>query len=69
MLFRSGMILAVPIGIIIVNMNEAGLFDTPKLSFKILIANLNQYRKLDEIDLMILKKDSNSAVDKDIDIK
>ena len=64
-----GMILAVPIGIIIVNMNEAGLFDTPKLSFKILIANLNQYRKLDEIDLMILKKDSNSAVDKDIDIK
>ena len=64
-----GMILAVPIGIIIVNMNKAGLFDTPKLSFKILIANLNQYRKLDEIDLMILKKDSNSAVDKDIDIK
>lgn len=64
-----GMILAVPIGIIIVNMNEAGLFDTPKLSFKILIANLNQYRKLDEIDLMILKKDSNSAIDKDVDIK
>lgn len=58
-----GMILAVPIGIIIVNMYEAGLFDTQKLSLKILLINLNRYRKLDEVDLMILKKD------KDIDIK
>lgn len=52
-----GMILAVPIGIIIVNMYEAGLFDTPKLSLKILLANLNQYRKLDESDLKVLNKD------------
>lgn len=52
-----GMILAVPIGIIIVNMYEAGLFDTPKLSLKILLANLNQYRKLDESDLEVLNKD------------
>lgn len=54
-----GMILAVPIGIILVNMNDAGLFDTPKHSLKILIANLNQYRKLDETDMMILKKDKS----------
>ena len=52
-----GMILAVPIGIIVVNMYEAGLFDTPKLSLKILLANLNQYRKLDENDLKVLNKD------------
>lgn len=64
-----GMILAVPIGIIIVNMYEAGLFDTPKLSLKILLINLNRYRKLDEIDLMILKKDKTEEKDKDVDIK
>lgn len=64
-----GMILAVPIGIIIVNMYEAGLFDTPKLSLKILLINLNRYRKLDEVDLMILKKDKEEEPDKDVDIK
>ncbi len=64
-----GMILAVPLGIIVVNMYEAGLFDTPKLSLKILLANLNRYRKLDEVDLMILKKDKSNEADKDIDIK
>lgn len=56
-----GMILAVPIGIIVVNMNDAGLFDTPKLSLKILLTNLNQYRKLDESDMMVLKKDKETA--------
>lgn len=59
-----GMILAVPIGIIIVNMYEAGLFDTPKLSLKILLANLNQYRKLDESDLKVLNKDKKDKKDK-----
>lgn len=46
-----GMILAVPIGIIIVNMNEAGFFNTPKLSMKLLLRNLNRYRKLDKDDI------------------
>lgn len=46
-----GMILAVPIGIIVVNMNEAGFFDTPKLSVKLLFRNLNRYRKLDKEDI------------------
>ncbi len=64
-----GMILAVPIGIILVNMYEAGLFDTPKLSLKILLINLNRYRKLDEVDLMILKTDKKEDTDKNIDIK
>lgn len=64
-----GMILAVPIGIILVNMYDAGLFDTPKQSFKILLINLNRYRKLDEEDLMILKCDKTEEKDKKIDIK
>ena len=64
-----GMILAVPIGIILVNMYEAGLFDTPKHSFKILLINLNRYRKLDEEDRMLLKKGKTEEKDKDIDIK
>ncbi len=58
-----GMIFAVPIGIIVVNMNSAGLFDTPKNSIKILLANLNRYRSLDESDLQILRssKAENAA--------
>lgn len=46
-----GMILAVPIGIIVVNMNEAGFFNTPKMSIKLLVRNLNRYRKLDKEDI------------------
>ena len=64
-----GMILAVPIGIIIVNMYEAGLFDTPKLSLKILLYNLNCYRRLNEEDLEILKTDKTEDRDIKIDIK
>lgn len=46
-----GMIVAVPIGIIVQNMNEEGLFDTTKNSLRILIAQINQFRRLDEEDL------------------
>jgi sporulation integral membrane protein YtvI len=49
-----GMLVAVPIGIIVVNMNEAGFFDTPKYSLKILIKNLNRYRRLDKDDMKTL---------------
>lgn len=53
----GGMILAVPIGILLVNMNEAGIFDTPKISIKLLIANLNEYRKLTDEDMEVLRKE------------
>lgn len=46
----GGMILAIPIGILLVNMNEAGLFDTPKTCVKLLIKNLNSYRQLTDED-------------------
>ncbi len=42
------MLIAVPLGIIIVNMNEAGFFDTPKYSIRMLVRNINDFRKLDE---------------------
>lgn len=46
-----GMILAVPIGIILQNMNEEGLFDTTKNSVRILVAGMNRFRKLEDEDL------------------
>ncbi len=46
----GGMLIAVPIGIIVVNMNEAGFFDTPKYSLKKLVHNINEFRRIDEID-------------------
>ena len=42
----GGMLVAVPIGIIVVNMNEAGFFDTPKYSIRLLVRNINQFRQL-----------------------
>lgn len=44
----GGMLIAVPLGIIVVNMNEAGFFDTPKYSIRMLIRNINDFRRLDE---------------------
>ena len=42
----GGMIIAIPIGIIIVNMNEAGIFDDVKNSFSLLVKNLNNFRRI-----------------------
>lgn len=64
----GGMILAVPIGILLVNMNEAGIFDTPKISFKLLIANLNEYRKLTDEDMEVLRKEEERGEVADSDI-
>lgn len=44
----GGMLIAVPLGIIVVNMNEAGFFDTPKYSIRLLVRNINNFRRLDE---------------------
>ena len=54
----GGMLIAVPLGIIIVNMNEAGFFDTPKYSFRILLRNLNSYRRLSEEEINEVDKKS-----------
>ena len=52
----GGMLIAVPLGIIIVNMNEAGFFDTPKYSIKLLVRNINEFRKLDEEEIRGLEE-------------
>lgn len=53
----GGMLVAVPIGIIVINMNEAGFFDTPKYSIRILVKNINNFRKLTKEDIMKLDED------------
>lgn len=49
-----GMILAVPIGIIVVNLYEEGVFETTKQSVSILVAGFNRFRKLRPEDLAIV---------------
>lgn len=51
-----GMIFAIPIGIIILNLNEAGVFDTPKNSVRLLLKKLNHFRKFDEKELASIGK-------------
>jgi len=46
-----GMILAVPVGIILQNMNEEGMFDTTKNSLRILVTGINNFRRLEDEDL------------------
>ncbi|MDE7478848.1 MAG: AI-2E family transporter, partial [Lachnospiraceae bacterium] len=53
----GGMLIAVPLGIIVVNMNEAGFFDTPKYSIKMLVRNINNFRRLDEAEIRKLDDD------------
>lgn len=51
-----GMIIAVPIGIIFINMYEEGVFDTTKNSLKILLAGINNFRRLEEEDMAGVKE-------------
>mgnify|MGYP004504946695 FL=1 len=49
-----GMILAVPLGIIIINMNQAGIFDRIKLSVRILVAGIARFCKYGGDDMEVL---------------
>ena len=51
-----GMIIAVPIGIIFANMYEEGVFDTTKNSIRILLAGINNFRRLDEKDMAVVEE-------------
>ena len=53
----GGMLVAVPIGIIVVNMNEAGFFDTPKYSIRLLVRNINQFRQLSREEIKKLDEE------------
>ncbi len=51
-----GMIIAVPIGIILITLNDAGVFETTKNSIRLLVKKINDFRRLDENDLNCLKE-------------
>lgn len=56
-----GMILAVPIGIIVVNLYEEGVFDTTKQSIQILVAGFNGFRKIRPEDTAIITEYEKEA--------
>ena len=58
-----GMILAVPIGIIIINLYEEGVFDTTKQSIQILAAGFNGFRKISPEDIEIITVYEKEAKD------
>lgn len=51
-----GMILAVPIGIILVNLYEEGVFDTTRQSLRILVAGFNHFRKIRPEDMEVVEE-------------
>ncbi len=51
-----GMIVAVPIGLVVLNMYEEGAFDTTRNSFLILLSGLNSFRRLGEEDLTVVRE-------------
>ncbi|MDE7017662.1 MAG: sporulation integral membrane protein YtvI [Lachnospiraceae bacterium] len=64
-----GMILALPIAIILINLNEAGVFDTTKESFRILVAGFNKFRRLhdeDEEIAIAYEKELNESLEKSL---
>ena len=48
------MIFAVPIGIIIANLYEEGVFETTRQSVKILVAGFNRFRRIRPEDMAIV---------------
>lgn len=55
-----GMIVAVPIGIIFMNMYQAGVFDTIVNSFRILAAGLRRFRHLTKEDIRIAYRETDA---------
>lgn len=51
-----GMILAVPIGIIMVNLYEEGVFDTTRQSLRILVAGFNHFRRIRPEDMAVVEE-------------
>ena len=51
-----GMILAVPVGIILVNLYEEGAFDTTRQSLRILVAGFNHFRKIRPEDMAVVEE-------------
>lgn len=54
-----GIILAVPIGIVLINLNQAGVFDSVKTSLCILAEGFNRFRRFDESDKAVGRRKDN----------
>lgn len=59
-----GMIIAVPIGIIVLNMYQEGVFDTTLNSLKVLYASISNFRHLEEEDMEAVRIYERKAKDK-----
>ena len=51
-----GMILAVPIGIILLTLYEEGVFDTTRQSLRILVAGFNRFRRIRPEDMAVVEE-------------
>lgn len=60
----AGMILAVPLGIVVIRMYEAGFFDTTINSVRILLDTFNSFRRLTPEDLVRLSATGNREEDR-----
>lgn len=58
-----GLILALPIGMILINLYKEGAFDTTKESVKILVAGFNNFRRLNDTDRKIVAEYEKSLQD------
>ena len=56
-----GMILAVPIGIILLNLYEEGVFDTTRQSLRILVAGFNRFRRIRPEDMAVVEEDEREV--------
>ena len=65
----TGMILAVPVGLVFVNLYKEGVFDTTKYSVLILVRDLNAFRKYDKEDYEFYRKIRETSEDKQIGAK
>ncbi|NLL77399.1 MAG: sporulation integral membrane protein YtvI [Clostridiales bacterium] len=59
-----GMIIAIPVGIILINMYEEGVFNTTLNSLRILMAGINNFRRLEEDDMAGVRRYEKSQRDK-----
>ena len=50
----GGMIIALPVGILLVQLYQEGMFDTTVKSFQILFAGINRFRKIRDEDMLIV---------------
>ncbi len=51
-----GMIVAVPIGLIVITMYQEGVFNTTRDSVLILLAGINKFRRLDKLDMAAVEE-------------